>query len=170
MLLREREEISRGLAAGRSMRQIADALGRPPSTVSREVARNGGHDAYRAYDADRRVAAVLQRFRCFLLRREPRDATLRCGGVRGAATGSSRCEPSSPLSRCDLRSSVRALRGRRSTKPRPPPAARRSGTRCSVGRADWCLPCRLAGAWARSSVVHRSRRRRRCRFSARSGG
>ncbi|MFI2752194.1 transposase [Cellulomonas sp. P22] len=52
LLLREREEISRGLAAGRSMRQIADALGRPPSTVSREVARNGGHDAYRAYDAD----------------------------------------------------------------------------------------------------------------------
>jgi len=52
LLLREREEISRGLAAGRSMRQIADALGSAPSTVSREVARSGGHDAYRAYDAD----------------------------------------------------------------------------------------------------------------------
>jgi DNA-binding NarL/FixJ family response regulator len=38
----EREEISRGLAAGHSLRAIAAALGRSPSTVSREVAANGG--------------------------------------------------------------------------------------------------------------------------------
>ncbi len=49
----EREEISRGLAAGESMRQIAHRLGRAPSTVSREVARNGGSGRYRAYRADR---------------------------------------------------------------------------------------------------------------------
>src|SRR2546429_1729141 len=40
--LAEREEISRGLAAGRSLRGIASGLGRAPSTVCREVAANGG--------------------------------------------------------------------------------------------------------------------------------
>src|ERR1700692_2053959 len=45
--LAEREEISRGLAAGASIRSIAQALGRAPSTVSREVRRHGGGQAYR---------------------------------------------------------------------------------------------------------------------------
>ena len=49
----EREEISRGLAAGFSVRAIAAQLGRAPSTVSREVAANGGRQAYRALGADR---------------------------------------------------------------------------------------------------------------------
>jgi transposase, IS30 family len=49
----EREEISRGIAAGRSMRQIAQGLARSPSTVSREIRRNGGCRAYRASWADR---------------------------------------------------------------------------------------------------------------------
>jgi IS30 family transposase len=49
----EREEISRGLARGDSCRQIAAGVGRSHSTVSREVARNGGRDGYRALDADR---------------------------------------------------------------------------------------------------------------------
>jgi len=48
----EREEISRGIAAGLSGRVIAGRLGRSPSTVSREIDRNGGRDAYRAVDAD----------------------------------------------------------------------------------------------------------------------
>ena len=51
--LQDREEISRGLAAGASCRAIARALGRPHSTVAREVARNGGRLAYRAESADR---------------------------------------------------------------------------------------------------------------------
>src|SRR6202035_5150834 len=46
--LEEREEISRGIAVGRSIRQIAQGLGRAPSTVSREIRRNGGSQAYRA--------------------------------------------------------------------------------------------------------------------------
>jgi IS30 family transposase len=50
--LREREEISRNLAAGQSMRPIATALQRAPSTISREVARHGGRTRYRASDAD----------------------------------------------------------------------------------------------------------------------
>ncbi|AEM83987.1 IS30 family transposase [Streptomyces violaceusniger] len=48
----EREEIFRGIAAGESARQLAKRLGRSPSTVSREVARNGGRDRYRAASAD----------------------------------------------------------------------------------------------------------------------
>ena len=48
----EREEISRGIAVGRSLRQIARSLGRAPSTVGREIRRNGGSQAYRANRAD----------------------------------------------------------------------------------------------------------------------
>jgi IS30 family transposase len=51
--LEEREEISRGLAAGDSIRAIAEALGRSPSTVCREVNANGGRRKYRALVADR---------------------------------------------------------------------------------------------------------------------
>jgi DNA-binding CsgD family transcriptional regulator len=56
----EREEISRGVAAGDSSRAIARRLRRAPSTVSRELARNGGRSRYRAQHAaaaaDRRAA------------------------------------------------------------------------------------------------------------------
>ena len=51
--LEEREEISRGIAAGQSIRQIAHGLGRAPSTVSREIRRNDGSQRYRANRADR---------------------------------------------------------------------------------------------------------------------
>jgi IS30 family transposase len=51
--LEEREDIFRGIAVGRSIRQIAQGLGRAPSTVSREIRRNGGSQAYRANRADR---------------------------------------------------------------------------------------------------------------------
>jgi len=49
----EREEISRGVAGGESLRCIAYRLGRSPSTVSREVKSNGGHLKYRATVAHR---------------------------------------------------------------------------------------------------------------------
>lgn len=52
LTLAEREEISRGLVAGRSLRTMAQAMGRAPSTLSREVARNGGSDRYRAVRAE----------------------------------------------------------------------------------------------------------------------
>ncbi len=52
LTLAEREEISRGVVAGHSLRSIATSLGRAPSTVSREVNRNGGHRYYRASKAD----------------------------------------------------------------------------------------------------------------------
>src|ERR1700747_1871684 len=60
LTLVEREEISRGIAAGLSARTIAGRIDRPSSTVSREIARNGGRDAYRALVAD---AAAFERAR-----------------------------------------------------------------------------------------------------------
>ncbi len=52
LTLTEREEISRSVFAGQSLRSIAASLGRAPSTVSREIKRNGGRRRYRANDAD----------------------------------------------------------------------------------------------------------------------
>ena len=52
LALAEREEISRGVMAGLSVRALARSLGRAPSTVSREMDRNGGRRAYRASAAD----------------------------------------------------------------------------------------------------------------------
>ena len=52
LTLAEREEISRGLACGLSLRAIAVRLSRAPSTISRELQRNGGTVSYRAVQAD----------------------------------------------------------------------------------------------------------------------
>ena len=49
LILAERKEISRGIACGSSIREIARRLDRAASTVSREVTRHGGRPAYRAY-------------------------------------------------------------------------------------------------------------------------
>jgi len=53
LTLFEREDISRGIALKQSFREIARALSRPPSTVSREVKRHGGRKLYRATTADK---------------------------------------------------------------------------------------------------------------------
>ena len=52
LTLSQREEISRGIVGGLSLRTIARQLGRAPSTVSREINRNGGLKRYRANTAD----------------------------------------------------------------------------------------------------------------------
>ncbi len=71
----DREEISRGLAAGASFRVIAAGIGRPHPTVTREVARNGGRDHYRATVAD---AAA------FVRGRRPKASKLAaCEALRG---------------------------------------------------------------------------------------
>lgn len=63
----EREEISRGLAARESYRSIGDRLGRPASTISREVGRNGGTANYRAARAEQRAWQQARRpKRCVL--------------------------------------------------------------------------------------------------------
>lgn len=61
LTLVEREKISRGVATGESLRSISVRLGRSASTVSREVARNGGRGGYRAHRAD---VAAWDRSRC----------------------------------------------------------------------------------------------------------
>jgi len=55
LTLAEREEISRAVVAGQSIRSIAAALKREPSTVSREIKRNGGIEVYRANIAEQRA-------------------------------------------------------------------------------------------------------------------
>jgi IS30 family transposase len=59
--LMEREEISRGLVAGRTFRQLGRDLKRAASTISREVARNGGRRAYRAARAEERASDRARR-------------------------------------------------------------------------------------------------------------
>jgi IS30 family transposase len=63
----EREEISRGLARGDSIRKIAGCIGRAPSTVSREIKRNKGARHYRAIDADDRAWRRARRPKTCLL-------------------------------------------------------------------------------------------------------
>ena len=61
LTLSEREEISRGIATHRSARSMARSLGHSPSTVSREISRNGGYDRYRAAQADEQAWARSRR-------------------------------------------------------------------------------------------------------------
>ncbi len=61
LTMAEREEISRGIVAGRSIRVIASELGRAPSTVSRELRRNDGRRRYRANKADQAAWDRAQR-------------------------------------------------------------------------------------------------------------
>jgi IS30 family transposase len=68
----ERETISRQLAQGRSVRAIARQLQRAPSTVCREVGRNGGRARYRATAADRRAWRRARRPKPCRLRQRPR--------------------------------------------------------------------------------------------------
>jgi IS30 family transposase len=67
LTLTEREEISRGIASGSSIRAMARCLERAASTVSREVARHGGRPAYRANEADRQAWASALRPKACLL-------------------------------------------------------------------------------------------------------
>src|SRR5579859_4557307 len=64
LTLAEREVISRGVTVRQSARSIAKLLGRSPSTVSREMSRNGGHNRYRATLADENAWARSRRPKC----------------------------------------------------------------------------------------------------------
>lgn len=72
LTLAEREEISRSLAMGASLRSIETSLGRAASTLSRELRRNGGRERYRAATSDRREwDRALRRKPCKLARQGP---------------------------------------------------------------------------------------------------
>jgi IS30 family transposase len=72
LTLSEREEISRGIAMHRSARSMARLLGHSPSTVSREINRNGGYNRYRATPADEQAWARSRRPKCCKLADSPR--------------------------------------------------------------------------------------------------
>jgi IS30 family transposase len=73
--LEEREEISRGMASGESLRSIARRLGRSASTVSREVARNG-RSGYRAHRADQAALRRVRRPKACKLATNPKLALM----------------------------------------------------------------------------------------------
>jgi IS30 family transposase len=75
LTLAEREDISRGIASGSSIREIARRMERAASTVSREVRHHGGRPAYRAHDADCQAwVSALRPKRCLLaMNRKLRD-------------------------------------------------------------------------------------------------
>ncbi len=76
LTLAEREEISRGVAAGASARAIACRLARAPSTVTRELNRHGGRGGYRAAEAERRAWERGRRPQRCKLARQPSLAAL----------------------------------------------------------------------------------------------
>ncbi len=108
----EREEVSRGIAAGWSLRRIAEALGRSHSTVSREVARNGGRDAYRARDADTAAFVRARRPKRSKLHRHPRLVAAVQRGSSGSgprsrsATGCGSSTRGTPRCGCPTRRSI----------------------------------------------------------------
>ncbi|WP_411431527.1 helix-turn-helix domain-containing protein [Collinsella ihumii] len=113
LTLDDRRGIERGLDGGESMREIARRLGRPPSTVTREVKRNRVYLRPRGSRAGRFIAAASAAL-CGLLARSPGV----CNGCRKRACGCSR-----------------------TTKPTAPTAI--SSTRISAGRAGaWTRPRR----------------------------
>jgi IS30 family transposase len=72
LTLAEREEISRAMVAGESIRSTATRLGRAPSTISREIKRNGGREGYRANLADEATWSRARRpKRCKLRENRP---------------------------------------------------------------------------------------------------
>ena len=82
LTLAEREVISRGVTAHQSARSIARLLGRSPSTVSREMSRNGGYDRYRAAVADENAWARARRPKCCKLANGPRLRQAVAGKLR----------------------------------------------------------------------------------------
>jgi len=75
LTLAEREEISRAVVAGASVRSIAARLGRAPSTVSRKLKRNGSQENYRAAQAD---SDTSMNFKCLT---SPENTCRRCAGA-----------------------------------------------------------------------------------------
>ncbi|MDP1734605.1 MAG: IS30 family transposase [Sulfuritalea sp.] len=83
LTLAEREEISRAMVAGHSMRSVATRLGRAPSTISREVNRNGGRGWYRASGADQAAWDQARRPKTCKLAENRRLANIVVGKLQG---------------------------------------------------------------------------------------
>jgi transposase, IS30 family len=82
LMLVDREEISRGLAEGLEFKEIGLRLGRNTSVISREVARHGGREQYRAAAADEAAGMARQRPKLFAVERSARLRAVVCRQLR----------------------------------------------------------------------------------------
>src|SRR3954468_13545505 len=82
LMLSDREEISRGLAEGLEYKEIGLRLGRDSSVISRDVARHGGREHYRAAAADAAACAGRERPKRYALERSPRLRAVVCQQLR----------------------------------------------------------------------------------------
>ena len=78
LMLADREEISRGLAESLEYKEIGLRLGRDSSVISREVARHGGRERYRAAAAHEAACAGRERPKIFAVERSPRLRAVVC--------------------------------------------------------------------------------------------
>jgi DNA-binding CsgD family transcriptional regulator len=103
LTLAEREVISRGVTAHQSARSIAELLGRSPSTVSREMSRNGGYNRYRATLADESAWARSRRPKCCKLAINSRLRRSVAGKLRLTADEERRHSPDPTMTQTDIR-------------------------------------------------------------------
>ena len=82
LMLADREEISRGLAESLEYKEIGLRLGRDSSVISREVARHGGRERYRAAAAHEAACAGRERPKIFAVERSPRLRAVVCRQLR----------------------------------------------------------------------------------------
>ncbi len=85
LTLSEREEISRGIAIGLSVRGIAEKLKRSPSTICREINRNGGYEHYRASQAEQAAWEKAKRPKPCKLKQVARLKTITCRAFPSSA-------------------------------------------------------------------------------------
>ncbi len=146
--LPEREEISRGLAEGISLRMIAARAGRAPSTISREIARHGERHRYRAIAADERAWQRSRR-----PKRASSPARRRCGSSWRA---SSRSTGHRSRSRAGLSTRIRRSRLCR-CRPRRSTAASSCKPAGCCARSCWPTCAPAAASVARASPLPRAR-------------
>ena len=82
LMLTDREEISRGLAESLEYQEIGHRLGRDSSVISREVARHGGRERYRAAAAHEAACAGRERPKLFAVERSARLRAVVCQQLR----------------------------------------------------------------------------------------
>ena len=99
-MLADREEISRGLAESLEYKEIGLRLGRDSSVISREVARHGGRERYRAAAAHEAACAGRERPKLFAVERSPRLRAVVCQQLRaGLVAGLDRGPVARPSTR-----------------------------------------------------------------------
>ena len=128
LTIAEREEISRGVVAGRSIRSIATELGRSPSTVSRELRRNGGRRRYRANKADKAAWQRARRPKTCKLAQNRVLASLPGQQGQPGVTRDNLQEPVQPDSRCLEERAVEVSEAYARNASFPPPYAERAGS------------------------------------------